>query len=133
MLTVIRNAHVFAPEDLGVRHLLLGGGRVLGLQEEPFAVEAAVVELDEVDLDGRRVVPGLIDAHAHLTGGGGESGFSSRVPPVPLSRFTGAGVTSVVGVLGTDDTTRDTRSVVAQVRALREDCLLYTSPSPRDS
>jgi beta-aspartyl-dipeptidase (metallo-type) len=39
---------------------------------------------------------------------------------VPLSLFTRAGVTSVVGVLGTDDTTRDTRSLVAQAYALRE-------------
>ena len=55
--------------------------------------------------------------------GGGESGFASRVPPVPLSRFTSAGVTSVIGVLGTDDTTRDTRSLLAQTRALREEGL----------
>ena len=55
------------------------------------------------------------------TGGGGESGFSSRVPPVPLSGFTGAGVTTVVGVLGTDDTSRDTRALLAQTRSLREE------------
>jgi len=75
------------------------------------------------DLGGRRLIPGFIDGHAHVTGGGGESGFSSRVPPVPLSGFTSAGVTSVVGVLGTDDTTRDTRALLAQTRALREEGL----------
>ncbi len=74
----------------------------------------------ETDLGGRRVVPGFIDGHAHVTGGGGESGFASRVPSVPLARFTAAGVTSVVGVLGTDDTTRDTRGLLAQTLALRE-------------
>jgi beta-aspartyl-dipeptidase (metallo-type) len=42
---------------------------------------------------------------------------------VALGRFTTAGVTSVVGVLGTDDTTRDTRSLVAQTRGLREEGL----------
>ncbi len=77
----------------------------------------------EVDLQGQRLLPGFIDGHAHLTGGGGESGFSSRVPPVPLGHFTMAGVTTVVGVLGTDDTTRDTRSLLAQARALREEGL----------
>ena len=76
-----------------------------------------------VDLGGRRVIPGFVDGHAHLTGGGGESGFSSRVPPLPLSRYTTAGVTSVVGVLGTDDTTRSTRSLVAQACGLREEGL----------
>ena len=121
MLHRITNAHVFAPEDLGVCHLLVGGGRILAIS--PNLDDVAAAGASEIDLAGRRVVPGFIDGHAHLTGGGGESGFSSRVPPVPLGAFTRAGVTSVVGVLGTDDTTRDTRSLVAQARGLREEGL----------
>jgi beta-aspartyl-dipeptidase (metallo-type) len=119
MLHLLANAQVFAPENLGVRHLLVGNGRVLAIVNDPDDVSAPGLLV--TDLNGRRLLPGFIDGHAHITGGGGESGFSSRVPPVPLSRFTSAGVTSVVGVLGTDDTTRDTRSVVAQARALREE------------
>ena len=121
MLSLIANAHVFAPEDLGLRHLVIGGGRVLAIVNDPDDVSAPGLQV--TDLEGRRLVPGLIDGHAHVTGGGGESGFASRVPPVPLSRFTSAGVTSVVGVLGTDDTTRDTRSLLATTRALREEGL----------
>jgi len=119
MLQLLANAHVFAPEDLGIRHLLVGNGRVLAIVNDPDDVSAPGLLV--ANLEGRRLLPGFIDGHAHITGGGGESGFASRVPPVPLSRFTSAGVTSVVGVLGTDDTTRDTRSVVAQARALREE------------
>lgn len=121
MLTLLKNAHVFAPEDIGVRHLLIGAGRILAIDEDAAVVSVSAAR--EIDLQGRRVVPGLIDGHAHVTGGGGESGFASRVPPVPLSRFTSAGVTSVVGVLGTDDSTRDTRSLLAQTNALREEGL----------
>jgi len=121
LLTLIRNAHVFAPEDLGIRHLLVGAGRILALTGADDA--PVVTGASTVDLDGRRVIPGLIDCHAHVTGGGGESGFASRVPPVPLSHFTTAGVTSVVGVLGTDDTTRNTRSLVAHTLRLREEGL----------
>jgi len=119
MLHLLANAQVFGPGDLGVRHLLVGSGRVLAIVNDPDDVSAPGLLV--TDLNGKRMLPGFIDGHAHITGGGGESGFSSRVPPVPLSRFTSAGVTSVVGVLGTDDTTRDTRSVVAQARALREE------------
>lgn len=119
MLQLLANAHVFAPKDLGVRHVLIGGQRILGLLNDPDDVSTP--GLTVLDLDGRRLLPGFIDGHAHITGGGGESGFASRVPPVPVSHFTRAGVTSVVGVLGTDDTTRDTRSLVATAYALREE------------
>jgi beta-aspartyl-dipeptidase (metallo-type) len=121
LLKLLTNAQVFAPEDLGVRHVLIGGGRILAVSEGKAGLAAA--HTTEFDLEGRRLIPGFIDGHAHVTGGGGESGFSTRVPPVPLGQFTCAGVTSVVGVLGTDDTTRDTRSLLAQTRALREEGL----------
>lgn len=121
MLQLLTNARVFAPEDIGIRHVLIGGGRILGISASRDDLQCALA--DVVDLGGRRVIPGFIDGHAHVTGGGGESGFASRVPPVPLSRFTAAGVTTVVGVLGTDDTTRDTRALLAQIRALRDEGL----------
>ncbi len=118
-LTLIRNASVFAPEALGLRQLLVGGGRILwiGGVDDPAPV---VPGLDVVDLAGKRLIPGLIDGHAHVTGGGGEGGFATRVPPVPLSRFTTAGVTTVIGVLGTDDLARTPSELLASVHALRE-------------
>jgi len=121
LLKLISNARVFAPKDLGVCHVLVGGGRILGVSDKKDVLSAAGAT--EYDFDGRRLIPGFIDGHAHVTGGGGEAGFSTRVPPVPLGDFTTAGITSVVGVLGTDDTTRDTRSLLAQTRALREEGL----------
>jgi beta-aspartyl-dipeptidase (metallo-type) len=119
LLKLLTNAQVFAPEDLGLRHVLIGGGRIIALSGNKAELSAAPAT--EFDLEGQRLIPGFIDGHAHVTGGGGESGFKTRVPPVPLGQFTRAGVTSVVGVLGTDDTTRDTRSLLAQTRALREE------------
>jgi beta-aspartyl-dipeptidase (metallo-type) len=116
---LIRNASVFAPEAMGLRQLLVGGGKILwiGSADEPAP---AVAGLDVVDLCGKRLIPGLIDGHAHVTGGGGEGGFATRVPPVPLSRFTTAGVTTVIGVLGTDDLARTPGELLASVYALRE-------------
>jgi len=121
LLKLITNAQIFAPESLGLCHVLIGGGRIIAIGEDPDALASARATV--FDLQGRRLLPGFIDGHAHVTGGGGEAGFKTRVPPVPLSQFTSAGVTSVVGVLGTDDTTRDTRSLLAQTRALREEGL----------
>src|SRR5690606_29708930 len=70
-----------------------------------------------------RVIPGLIDGHVHLTGGGGEAGYETRVPPVPLTRFTTGGITTVVGVLGTDDVTRTPAALVATARGLEAEGL----------
>jgi len=123
---LLRNADVFAPHPLGLQSLLVGGGKVLwagrcaDLPSLPRALAAAT---NEIDLEGRRLIPGLIDGHVHVTGGGGEAGFSTRVPPVPLSRFSAAGVTTVVGLLGTDDVTRTAADLLATVYALREDGL----------
>lgn len=121
-LTLIRNAQVYAPEPLGRCELLLGGGRVLWLgQDLPELPSLLGVEV--VDLAGRRLIPGLIDGHVHVTGGGGEAGFRSRVPAPMLSRYTRAGVTTVVGLLGTDDVARGPRELLATVNALCEEGL----------
>jgi beta-aspartyl-dipeptidase (metallo-type) len=121
LLQWLTNARVFAPADIGIRHLLIGGGRILALSADRAELSPAIARV--VDIGGRGLIPGFIDGLAHVTGGGGESGFASRVPPQSLGRFTTAGVTTVVGVLGTDDTTRDTRSLLAQTRGLREEGL----------
>ena len=121
MLTWLRHAEVYAPAPLGRRDLLIGGGQIL-------AIGAALgpprgVPCEEVDLDGARVIPGLIDAHVHATGGGGEAGPHTRVPPIALTALSTAGVTSCVGVLGTDTTTRTMRSLVARTLGLRAEGL----------
>src|SRR5690606_22438132 len=99
---------------LGLRHLLLGGGKVLWLGDRD-ADCPAVPGMDVVDLDGARLVPGLVDGHVHVGGGGGEAGFATRVPAPALSRYTTAGVTTVVGLLGTDDVSRGTAELLAHV------------------
>lgn len=124
-LLVLRNAEVFAPEKLGRMDLLVAAGEILAIEGTSSnawaALDPALVET--VDLAGARVCPGFVDAHVHLTGGGGESGPSSRVPRVLFSELTRAGVTTCVGVLGTDGTTRSVESLVSAVQGLRAEGL----------
>lgn len=122
MLTLITNARVFAPEPLGIQHLLIAGGRVVWIGDTVPVLPAAI-GVSRHDAAGQRLIPGLIDAHVHLTGGGGEAGPQTKVPPLPLSRFTRGGVTSVVALLGTDDVTRHPRELVAAVHGLRAEGL----------
>ncbi len=120
MLKLLLDADVYAPNPLGRRCLAVCGEQVVwlgGSGEGRPELPAALVS-EEVDLGGRRLIPGLVDVHVHLTGGGGEAGPATRVPPLPLSRFTRGGVTSVVGLLGTDAVTRSPRSLVAAARGL---------------
>jgi beta-aspartyl-dipeptidase (metallo-type) len=119
---LLRNAQVFAPEPLGRNDVLCLAGRIVWIGAGLDALPAALA-VESIDLDGARLTPGFIDLHAHLTGGGGEAGFRSRVPPLALTALARAGVTSVVGLLGTDDTTRSTRELVAAACALREEGL----------
>lgn len=121
-LTLLRNALVNAPATLGQCDLLIGGGAILYLGP-PLAEAPRGIPLDTIDCAGRRVIPGLVDGHVHLTGGGGEAGAATRVPAPLLSRYTRGGVTTVVGVLGTDDVTRTTGGLVTQVYALRDEGL----------
>ena len=116
---LLRNADVHAPEALGRRHLLIGGGKLLWMGEDAAALPGAF-GVDVVDLQGARLVPGFIDGHVHVSGGGGEAGFLTRVPAPLLSRYTSAGVTSVIGLLGTDDVSRGTAELLSHVYALRE-------------
>jgi len=120
MFALLRNAEVHAPEPLGCVDLLLAHDRIAAVGPRLPALPAGL-GCEETDLEGRRLIPGFVDAHVHLTGGGGESGgAASRVPPLPLSELTSAGVTSVVGLLGTDAETRDMSGLLAEVRGLRE-------------
>jgi len=89
----------------------------------PLPAEASSPLLEVVDARGLLALPGLVDAHVHLTGGGGESGFRSRVPRQQLSDLVRAGVTTAVGVLGTDGITRTMRDLIATTLGLREEGL----------
>jgi beta-aspartyl-dipeptidase (metallo-type) len=122
MFDLLLDADVYDPVPLGRRNVLVGGGKVLWIGEEELDLPDAL-EVRVANLEGLRLVPGLVDSHAHVIGGGGEAGYASRVPAVGVSRFTLAGITSVVGLLGTDDCVRTTGQLVAGARALCEEGL----------
>jgi beta-aspartyl-dipeptidase (metallo-type) len=119
VIHVLRNAEVYAPEPRGLLDLVVAGERIVWMGDALPALPRALAPT-EIDLGGRRLVPGFIDGHAHLTGGGGEAGPHTRVPPLAPSALTLAGITTAVGVLGTDDVTRSTAELVATARGLTE-------------
>ncbi len=116
---LIKHAHVFAPEDLGIMDMLLGGNRILKIAPELPVEEAYGVEV--IEGKGKALFPGLIDGHVHILGGGGEGGPKTRTPEIVLSDITSGGVTTVVGCLGTDGCTRTMANLLAKARGLEEE------------
>lgn len=117
MIELLRNAELYDPAHKGRTHLMIAGETIVSTGGSLPALPAALAAREH-DLEGRRVIPGLIDGHVHLTGGGGEAGPETRVHPLHLSRLTTAGVTTAVGVLGTDDTVRTPAELVTVARGL---------------
>lgn len=116
---LIKNARVYAPEALGIRDVLIGAGEILRIAKELPAEEAYGVEV--IDGTGKILMPGLIDAHVHILGGGGEGGARTRTPEIMLTDITGGGVTTVVGCLGTDGCTRTMTNLLAKAKGLEEE------------
>jgi len=63
-------------------------------------------------------VPGFIDGHVHIMGGGGEGGPATRTPELVLSDAVMGGVTTIVGCLGTDGVTRTMAGLLAKAQGL---------------
>jgi beta-aspartyl-dipeptidase (metallo-type) len=121
VLTLIENGHIYAPEPLGRRSVLLVGSRVARLGPvDRRACEALDIGFEVIDAEGCAVVPGLIDPHEHLLGGSGEQGFSSQTPEITLEEILLGGITSVVGCLGVDTTMKTPAGLLGRVKAMRE-------------
>jgi len=134
-LTLFQRGHVYAPEDLGLQDILVSDGKIVAVAPTIAAEDFPGCQC--INLDGAIVCPGFIDQHVHLIGGGGEAGPHTRTPEVRLSRLVEAGITSVVGLLGTDGITRHPESLLAKTRALEYEGIsawmltgAYSLPSP---
>jgi beta-aspartyl-dipeptidase (metallo-type) len=118
-MLLIKNATVYSPEPLGNKDILTGGRIILEIKDkiEPDQYPDAEV----FDATGLILVPGLIDNHVHIAGAGGEGGPATRTPELTLSKMFEAGVTTVIGCLGTDGYTRSVESVLMKAKSLRHE------------
>ena len=135
-MILIQNGALFSPRALGRCDILTGGQKIIAIEK---SIQAGMLpgEVDIVDAKGLAVVPGFIDGHQHFTGGGGEGGFHTRTPEMQLSMNTVNGVTTAVGLLGTDALTRSVESLYAKTQSFNAEGLTafmltgsYWHPSP---
>lgn len=120
MITVIKNIHVYAPEDLGIKDVVITSNKIEGIYDN-VEIPNNFVAIEIIDGKGKLLYPGFIDNHVHILGGGGEGGFKTRTPEMQLSMLIEAGVTTVVGCIGTDGVCRNMRSLIAKAKGLEEE------------
>lgn len=126
-MLLIKNAAVYAPEPLGVKDVFLAGGEICAIRDSIEPGPELPVEV--MDAGGKLLLPGFIDSHVHILGGGGEGGYRSRTPELKVSDMIRAGTTTVVGCLGTDGVTRRMENLIAKAKQLKDDgvsCYIYT-------
>ncbi len=119
-IKLFKNAHIISPQDSGVMDVLVAGHQIaaLGIDLETGNSNLPVEVIDASDC---YLVPGFVDSLVHFIGGGGEGGFASRTPEMQLTNATLGGVTTAIGVLGTDATTRTLTNLLAKAHALESE------------
>src|SRR4051812_8183916 len=121
VITLIRDAEIYAPEPMGKGSIVLVGSRIAALGALSASEwKTPGVELRVISGSGLIAVPGLIDPHEHLIGGSGESGFGSQTPEIFFHEIVSAGITTVVGCLGFDTSARTMPALLGKAKGLRQ-------------
>lgn len=118
-IKILKNAEVYSPRKLGKKDILIANDKIIKIND-CISLDKTGIDYDSFDLSGKIIIPGLIDQHVHITGGGGEDNFSSRITPVGADTLALGGVTTVLGLLGTDGTTRTVADLYANAKRLEQ-------------
>ncbi len=116
-MLLFKNAELMAPQPQGRQDVLVAGNRIVAIGQD-FNLSGSNVPVTVIDAAGHYLTPGFVDSLVHFIGGGGEGGFATRTPEMQLTDATLAGVTTAIGVLGTDATTRTLTNLLAKAHAL---------------
>jgi len=118
-MILLKNGAVYQPEYIGQKDIFIAGEKIVAIVDKADDSLGRLTGVTVIDCTGMRIIPGLIDAHVHIAGAGGEGGPSTRTPEMKLTSMLEGGITTVVGCLGTDGFTRTPESVLMKVKGLR--------------
>jgi beta-aspartyl-dipeptidase (metallo-type) len=128
-ITLVRGGEVYAPDRIGRADVLLGGGRILRVGAGLEAAAQSLGAVHVIEASRLRVVPGYIDQHIHLFGGGDAAGPQGRAFDLKAEDLALAGITSAVGVVGVEMETRGLPLLLRKTTELRSaglTALMYT-------
>jgi beta-aspartyl-dipeptidase (metallo-type) len=118
-MILIKNISVYTPDFEGINDVLVASEKIIAIEKSIDIKSLNNLNIEVIDGTNKKLIPGLIDAHAHIAGAGGEGGPASRTPEMQLSHMIDGGITTIVGCLGTDGFTRTLESVLMKVKGLR--------------
>src|SRR5436305_5310076 len=122
MFIVIRGGEIYSPRPIGRSDLLMAADKIVRIGDVNVrALEQCGLGVETIEAENCLLVPGFIDPHEHLLGGSGESGWASQTPEIALSEIVAGGITTVVGCLGTDTTTKTMPGLLAKAKAFNEE------------
>ncbi len=116
-MLLLKSAQVFAPNYLGVKDILICGGKIVYINDN-ITLSSLPFEAKVIDAAGLIATPGFIDSHIHFNGAGGEGSPVYRTDPLTIDDITQAGITTAVGLLGTDGYTRSLLGLLQKAYAL---------------
>ena len=136
---LMKRGEIYSPEYNGNKDILIVNDQIFLIDRH--ISESAANSLDKnikiIDASKCILIPGFIDQHVHINGAGGEGGPQYRTPPIQLSELIKAGITSVIGLLGTDGVARSLNALLMKARGLENEGIstwIYTGayqyPSP---
>lgn len=120
MISIIKGCNVYAPENLGIKDVLIVGDKIEGIYDE-LNIQNDLLNIEIINGKNKLLFPGFIDCHVHIIGAGGEGGYNTRTPEMQISSLIKAGITTVVGCIGTDGICRSMKALIAKVKALKQD------------
>ena len=68
-MILVKNIELYDPQYKGIKDVLIGGDKIVLIDEE---INISFKKVKIIDGSGKKMVPGFIDQHVHITGGGGE-------------------------------------------------------------
>ena len=117
-MLLIKNTNLYSPQSLGKKDVLISNGKIVAIDDE---IMDHSVFSKVWDAKGAITTPGFIDQHIHVIGAGGKHGFASMTPQLHLGDLINCGTTTVVGLLGTDGSTRSIKTLFSKTQALNQE------------
>ena len=82
-MQLFKNAQVYAPMYLGRKDVLIAGGKIIAIENSIELVANSFTTV--IDATDKLLTPGFVDSLVHITGGGGEGGYTTRTPEMHIN------------------------------------------------